>query len=80
VGPVTVIFAEMSSAPKGEPVGSKLKVPVIVSPPPITDGENVYAIGAAMAEDGVVRIAGAANTIAAHRPSVLVSKALRCRD
>jgi hypothetical protein len=85
MGPVTVKFAELSVAPKGEPVGSKVKVPLIVSVPPpgtgpITDGEKVYVIGAAAAGDGVVRIAGTANTIATHRPSKLVSNVLRCCD
>ena len=80
MGPVTVKFAEMSVAPKGEPVGSKVKVPVIVSPPPITGGEKVYVIGAAVAGESVVRIAGAANAIATQRPSTLVPNALRCCD
>jgi hypothetical protein len=85
MGPATVIFAEIRVAPKGEPVGSKVKVPLIVSVPggtvlvPITGGEKVYVIGAAVTGDGA-RIAGAARTIAAQTPNRLVSKPLRGCD
>jgi hypothetical protein len=51
-GPATVIFAEISKAPNWEPVGSNVKVPLIVSVPPpgtapIMGGEKLYVIGAA---------------------------------
>jgi hypothetical protein len=82
-GPVTVIFAEIRVAPNGEPVGSKVKVPLIVSVPPgtgpIMGGEKLYVIGTAVAGNGA-RIAGAASTIAAQTPNRLVSNALRGCD
>ena len=86
MGPATVIFAEISKAPNGEPVGSNVKVPLIVSVAegtvlvPITGGVKLYVIGAAVAGDGAVRITGTASTIAAPRPNRLVSKALRGCD
>ena len=83
---MTVKLAEMVVGPP-TPVGSNVKVPLIVSveggtvgKTAITGGVKLYVIGAAVAGDGVARIAGVANAIATQRPSKLVSNALRCCD
>ena len=86
MGPATVIFAALSVAPNWEPVGSNVKVPLIVTVPggtvlvPITGGVKLYVIGVAVAGEGAVRSAGVASTIAAQRRNRLVSKALRGCD
>jgi len=85
MGPATAIFAALSVAPKGEPVGSNVKVPLIVTVPrgtvlvPITGGMKLYVIGVAVTGDGA-RIAAAASTIATQMPNRLVPDGLRGCD